>query len=737
MTDSIDEKNNNIQPPNNFTADEPQLLAKAPDIAQIERVEKDIKLAQKELAFELGQTVLDVAGIVDPTPISDSISAAMSLSKGDYVGAALSTVGIIPYIGDAVGKPIKEVHSAKRIAQLEQKMEGLVKQLKELAPERVAKAAEDVTEAVAKGRAVLIEKLEKGHSLLRHGPDLTDNQLIKRLKEGVATDGKIEMGRVPDGSTRFNSHADWLQVREKASEQITKRAPYNGGVDLTKPPAPGSEEALKGVSRIIEFDRPIGDGFIGKKKTLHEITAPNGRKLDVYGDVEKVEDLTRIKVHYKWNGKEWEAKQFFPDATNYDPITHQYTKEPDTNFIKTKLPPVVEKKASLDLGEKDANAQQTPAVTENQISTARLVNYSAVDPAPPLSKTYKADQITQAAVDNDPQLKSAMIAVVGYEKLIRAQGDGNTQFKDYRYNASIDPQTERLTVSAQRRGTLIENIPNVSISILQPLTEQDSQRFETMRTQLNRGQTIAQSFPPNAAQLHAENIALLSTTQLRELSPGEILKAANAVQQWQKSEPGLPPPAHQQKMIDNFDSLKNQVAELKTEYQTNKQTYEQIDKRGVRSLLNPFGVSQNEYDCASRDCRVTRETLERTQKWFQEAKSDVQKVNQQQRAQERWSTHPFTQTVAALSQKLESLGVKSYVERVQAATQSLQQWEKAAVSLGRPESYVGKIQEIQSEYLEGKGVAPKAIEAMDRDMGQHQQQARAENQKVADGGLAL
>jgi hypothetical protein len=357
MTDMFDENNNNIQLPN-ILRDEPQLLAKLPDLVQIERVEKDIKYAQKELSFELGQTVIDAAGIIDPTPISDSISAMMSLSKGDYVGAALSTVSIIPYIGDALGKPIKEVRNAERIAQLERKIEGLVKQLKELAPERVAKSAENLTEAVAKGRATLIEKIEKGHSLLRHGSDLIDNQLVRRLKEGIAPDGSIAM-RVPRGSTRFVSDADWLQIREKASEQITKRAPYRDGVDLTKPPVRDSEEERRGVSRIIEFDRPIGNGFIGKEETLHEITAQNGRKLKVYGEVEKVEDLTRVQVTYKWNGKRWEAKQFFPDAADYDPITRQYTTKPD---IKTKLPPVVEQKANLDLRENDMVAQQ--ALTE-------------------------------------------------------------------------------------------------------------------------------------------------------------------------------------------------------------------------------------------------------------------------------------------------------------------------------------------------------------------------------------
>jgi hypothetical protein len=49
------------------------------------------------MAAELIQAGVDVAGILDPTPTSDALSAAMSLAKGDYLGAALSLVSMIPY----------------------------------------------------------------------------------------------------------------------------------------------------------------------------------------------------------------------------------------------------------------------------------------------------------------------------------------------------------------------------------------------------------------------------------------------------------------------------------------------------------------------------------------------------------------------------------------------------------------------------------------------------------------
>jgi hypothetical protein len=49
----------------------------------------------------------DVVGIFDPTPISDGVSGLISLGQGDWKGALLSAVAMVPYFGDAGAKPIK------------------------------------------------------------------------------------------------------------------------------------------------------------------------------------------------------------------------------------------------------------------------------------------------------------------------------------------------------------------------------------------------------------------------------------------------------------------------------------------------------------------------------------------------------------------------------------------------------------------------------------------------------
>lgn len=71
--------------------------------------------SHKELALDLTQMGLDVAGLVDPTPVSDGASGVISLLRGDFLGAGISAVSMIPYVGDAA-KLGKLGHWGKTVA---------------------------------------------------------------------------------------------------------------------------------------------------------------------------------------------------------------------------------------------------------------------------------------------------------------------------------------------------------------------------------------------------------------------------------------------------------------------------------------------------------------------------------------------------------------------------------------------------------------------------------------------
>jgi hypothetical protein len=92
--------------------------------------EAELAQLNDELALDLAQAAVDAAGIVDPTPISDGVGAAMSIYRGDPVGAGLSIVSMVPYIGDAIGKTAKGARLAAKIAKTRKRIAALVAQIR-------------------------------------------------------------------------------------------------------------------------------------------------------------------------------------------------------------------------------------------------------------------------------------------------------------------------------------------------------------------------------------------------------------------------------------------------------------------------------------------------------------------------------------------------------------------------------------------------------------------------------
>ena len=56
---------------------------------------------QREVLLDVGQFALDIVGCFEPTPFADLTNGVVSLVRGQVGNAALSGIGIIPYVGDS------------------------------------------------------------------------------------------------------------------------------------------------------------------------------------------------------------------------------------------------------------------------------------------------------------------------------------------------------------------------------------------------------------------------------------------------------------------------------------------------------------------------------------------------------------------------------------------------------------------------------------------------------------
>ena len=87
--------------------------------------------------------------------------------------------------------------------------------------------AEGTQETAAKQR----ELAEGGHALERHGPQVSDDALIRRLHTGIAPDGVLVPA--PGASSRFNSFTDVMATRQKGAALLQQEIATAAGKVLT------------------------------------------------------------------------------------------------------------------------------------------------------------------------------------------------------------------------------------------------------------------------------------------------------------------------------------------------------------------------------------------------------------------------------------------------------------------------------------------------------------------------
>ncbi|MGH8884605.1 MAG: polymorphic toxin type 17 domain-containing protein [Egibacteraceae bacterium] len=127
---------------------------------------------------DLAILIADLAGIADPTPISDGVSGLLSLFKGDWTGVGLSIAAMVPYAGDLS-------KFAKWAAKFRKSFEGL-------------KHLDD---------AALFNMLKPfGINEIKDLPKLGNPQTLSRVQNALST-----LNRVHSDAQKAYENGGWLQ----------------------------------------------------------------------------------------------------------------------------------------------------------------------------------------------------------------------------------------------------------------------------------------------------------------------------------------------------------------------------------------------------------------------------------------------------------------------------------------------------------------------------------------------
>lgn len=153
----------------------------------VQKAESDLASLNSDLKFQLAQTAVDIAGIADPTPISDVVGAGMSLYTGDFIGAGLSLISVIPYAGDALGKTAKGARALKKINSLKKRIEAAI-------------AATNLAKKLARRRAAAAIRAKR------------KAEAAKQAAE-AATTAKCKAPSNPFGVSRLPADGTWKGTR--------------------------------------------------------------------------------------------------------------------------------------------------------------------------------------------------------------------------------------------------------------------------------------------------------------------------------------------------------------------------------------------------------------------------------------------------------------------------------------------------------------------------------------------
>jgi len=217
----------------------------------------------------------DIVGIFDPTPVSDGVGAVLSLAQGDILGAGLSIMGMIPYVGDLgkIGKIAKVAPKTGRALEL------MLSKSDELAA--FAKTGTDFTmKQVAAAREAAAKRVRK--AMLDAKKKTPNCQDCKKL---VGPNGEKKTLKMPASNS---SKGKWVDAN---GNMIDQPVDGNGTFRIDIKDAKGNVTGTKDL--VYKDGFPDYKPFIeGKRLHIRDMTGNVDKDAAVFRDYMRKSDPT-------------------------------------------------------------------------------------------------------------------------------------------------------------------------------------------------------------------------------------------------------------------------------------------------------------------------------------------------------------------------------------------------------------------------------------------------------------
>lgn len=194
-------------------------------------------------------TVGDVLGIFDPTGVVDLINGLDYIRQGDYFYGFLSMIAVVPYVGDAIAKPIMGVSKGSKL------MKGVNEALR-LSKEGDPIAAAKILENASKSKGLFSNLLK------------SSSKWGEKLKNAI---NAIPGGKLTSGLRK--TITDWVDLFMNAAKQSSQSRNIVGNtakrISKMKPEQATQflktlEKSISSETKIFKNFKPKDAGFMAK-----------------------------------------------------------------------------------------------------------------------------------------------------------------------------------------------------------------------------------------------------------------------------------------------------------------------------------------------------------------------------------------------------------------------------------------------------------------------------------------
>jgi hypothetical protein len=222
-------------------------------------------------------------------------------------------------------------------------------------------------------------------------------------------------------------------------------------------------------------------------------------------------------------------------------------------------------------------------------------------------------------------------------------------------------------------------------------------------------------------------------------SDDRLLSIAAEVQDYFSQAPSKPDVNRGEWLYGELERLKEQDRQLRDRVNQQRKELKTLgparswkdlfgsDPQKVRAAEQRLGQTTSQKAMLGRRIQTTQETF---RAWQQEARTyigwrDSEKGEQMHQYRDILKLEPVQERITQIHQAQEQIRQAQEQQRQkEKALEALQGWKQMAIKLGRPQTYVQRIQAITEEYRQGKPLNENQHERMKQDLTAYQEQLR-------------